>query len=557
MTGAALRGTRPRGWCAPIITSIRPWPGACRPHPGTPTSFPEILELVWWRLDGALDLEMIRVVGHAGRTRGSGLWHHRHRRSPRVAQRHRGLARRDRRRLRRGGSAGGVRLRGHRSPRCRRRPAWSRGEPALSRRGWSRAGRGACRLHLLRRDAGRSGGARRGVRGGGARPCRRRRRRSPEHPTVCAISLVTSGCWPTGSTWRETRACGEPSSTTRGPTSTTRSATPDPPGLPTGGAGHRWHRGRHARGVPSRLCPRSLGRRHRLAGTGMVVARGGKDLVPAAASGSGHVVVPAMEPWHLAYTHRGPADRVVVAEPGGPGRRRRDSGRSRRGSRQGGGAGGSVVRSSVRGGVHEAGAHPLPVPGAARACCVEWGTRHRILDLPSGRFHHVDPALDLSVGVGRRPAATPIGPAAGPHTQMAQNIVLGWLAGARTFELKTVQVLDELAIPRPCIDMEAEGYNVEWSQELRIPQSLEEYVKAWMMLRILGEWSELRPLVGRPGPARVRHVGRVRPGRHLLAGHDRVHRGDCSTLPPRSTGCVRRSLSRSPHGATPTSDRGW
>jgi putative selenate reductase len=130
----------------------------------------------------------------------------------------------------------------------------------------------------------------------------------------------------------------------------------------------------------------------------------------------------------------------------------------------------------------------------------EWGTRHRIFDMPSGRFHHVDPDLDLSVTVGRRPAATPIGPAAGPHTQMAQNIVLGWLAGARTFELKTVQILDELEIPRPCIDMEGEGYNVEWSQELRIAQSLEEYAKAWMMIRILGEWGELHPLLGDPGP---------------------------------------------------------
>ena len=44
-------------------------------------------------------------------------------------------------------------------------------------------------------------------------------------------------------------------------------------------------------------------------------------------------------------------------------------------------------------------------------------------------------------------------------------------------ELKTVQVLDELQIPRPCIDMQTVGYNVEWSQELRVEQSLHEYVK--------------------------------------------------------------------------------
>ena len=76
----------------------------------------------------------------------------------------------------------------------------------------------------------------------------------------------------------------------------------------------------------------------------------------------------------------------------------------------------------------------------------EWETRHRIFDLPFGKFHHNDPTADLSAMLGGRRVATPIGPAAGPHTQLAQNIVLGWLAGARVFELKTVQVLDELEI---------------------------------------------------------------------------------------------------------------
>ena len=32
----------------------------------------------------------------------------------------------------------------------------------------------------------------------------------------------------------------------------------------------------------------------------------------------------------------------------------------------------------------------------------------------------------------------PFGPAAGPHTQLAQNIVAAYAAGARFFELKTV-----------------------------------------------------------------------------------------------------------------------
>lgn len=81
--------------------------------------------------------------------------------------------------------------------------------------------------------------------------------------------------------------------------------------------------------------------------------------------------------------------------------------------------------------------------------------------------------------------ATPIGPAAGPHTQLAQNIVCAWLCGGRFVELKTVQIMDELKIDRPCIDMEDEGYNVEWSQELKLEQSASEYVKAWVLVHIL------------------------------------------------------------------------
>lgn len=80
---------------------------------------------------------------------------------------------------------------------------------------------------------------------------------------------------------------------------------------------------------------------------------------------------------------------------------------------------------------------------------------------------------------------TPIGVAAGPHTQMAQNIVAAWLCGARYMELKTVQVLDQIAVTKPCIDMKEEGYNCEWSQELSLDESYGEYLKAWVLIHIL------------------------------------------------------------------------
>ena len=80
---------------------------------------------------------------------------------------------------------------------------------------------------------------------------------------------------------------------------------------------------------------------------------------------------------------------------------------------------------------------------------------------------------------------TPIGVAAGPHTQLSQNIIAAWLCGARYMELKTVQTLDELEVSKPCIDMQDEGYNCEWSQELKLKQSLDEYLNAWIAIHVL------------------------------------------------------------------------
>ncbi|RMH14464.1 MAG: glutamate synthase, partial [Planctomycetota bacterium] len=108
-----------------------------------------------------------------------------------------------------------------------------------------------------------------------------------------------------------------------------------------------------------------------------------------------------------------------------------------------------------------------------------------IFDLPRRKFVVGLGDKDASVRFHSRVASTPLGPAAGPQSQMAQNIVLAWLGGSRIIELKTVQILDELNIPRPCIDARNVGYNVEWSQELRLEQSLEEYVKAAMLIEIL------------------------------------------------------------------------
>lgn len=92
---------------------------------------------------------------------------------------------------------------------------------------------------------------------------------------------------------------------------------------------------------------------------------------------------------------------------------------------------------------------PLPFGLLVTRMFREFEECHSIFDLPARSFVRGNPARDVSVKVHGKRAATPFGPAAGPHTQLAQNIVLSWLAGGRVIELKTVQIKDDLVIPRP------------------------------------------------------------------------------------------------------------
>ncbi len=98
---------------------------------------------------------------------------------------------------------------------------------------------------------------------------------------------------------------------------------------------------------------------------------------------------------------------------------------------------------------------------------------------------------EKTVEIFGRKLENPVGPAAGPHTQLAQNLVAAYFAGARFFELKTVQKMDgpELSacVPKPCIVAEDEAYNCEWSTELYVPQAMEEYIKGWMLIHVIAK----------------------------------------------------------------------
>jgi len=129
--------------------------------------------------------------------------------------------------------------------------------------------------------------------------------------------------------------------------------------------------------------------------------------------------------------------------------------------------------------------HPITMEQLTGWVFDELEQQGSIFGIPRDLFF--TPAEDdpYRLSVYGQPLHGPFGVAAGPHTQMAQNIVAAWLCGARFIELKTVQTLDELDINKPCIDMQDEGYNVEWSQELKVFESFDEYLRAWVLIHAL------------------------------------------------------------------------
>ena len=111
--------------------------------------------------------------------------------------------------------------------------------------------------------------------------------------------------------------------------------------------------------------------------------------------------------------------------------------------------------------------------------------QNSLFGIPAGLFFNPANSDPFKISKFGRILDTPIGVAAGPQTQLTQNIVLAWLCGARFIELKTVQTLDELNVSKPCIDMQDEGYNCEWSQELKIENSFDQYLNAWVLIHLL------------------------------------------------------------------------
>ncbi len=131
---------------------------------------------------------------------------------------------------------------------------------------------------------------------------------------------------------------------------------------------------------------------------------------------------------------------------------------------------------------------PVPFGRLVSWALAEYHAHGSIFGLAAEHFFVPEASRTIRDPFGHH-IATPIGPAAGPHTQLAPNIITAWLAGARFIELKTVQVMDgeamRLAVAKPCIDAQDEGFNCEWSTELTVGQALTEYIHARLAIAVL------------------------------------------------------------------------
>jgi len=125
----------------------------------------------------------------------------------------------------------------------------------------------------------------------------------------------------------------------------------------------------------------------------------------------------------------------------------------------------------------------VPFGGLLDCMMDEWRHSRSIFEIPEADFYRKKDNRIYEV-FGQK-ISVPLGPAAGPQTQIAQNIIASYLTGSRFIEVKTVQVLDGLEIDKPCIDMTDEGFNTEWSTELTLGQAWEEYAKAWILLHFV------------------------------------------------------------------------
>ena len=133
---------------------------------------------------------------------------------------------------------------------------------------------------------------------------------------------------------------------------------------------------------------------------------------------------------------------------------------------------------------------PIPFKDLIDWALEEYKNEGSIFGIKKEKFYKNESGKMLKTVFGDE-ISSAVGPAAGPQSQLAQNILASYLTGARFIELKTVQKLDgediQKAVAKPCINSEDECYNCEWSTELTVKEAYNEYVKAYFAIIALAK----------------------------------------------------------------------
>ena len=111
--------------------------------------------------------------------------------------------------------------------------------------------------------------------------------------------------------------------------------------------------------------------------------------------------------------------------------------------------------------------------------------QNSLFGLPRAKWYRPQPDdPDLTVHALGGVAGNPAGPATGPHTQLAQNMLLAYAAGGRVLELKTVQADLSTNPSRPYINVGDIGLCRDWGDGLFIRDALQQFVAGAMLIEL-------------------------------------------------------------------------
>lgn len=114
-----------------------------------------------------------------------------------------------------------------------------------------------------------------------------------------------------------------------------------------------------------------------------------------------------------------------------------------------------------------------------------YDTRKEIFDIPEKLFYRHWYHKTLYTEKYGKTLHNPIGLASGPLTQLAQNIITGWLCGARVIELKTIQPDANTQVLKPSIHIADVAIHTEATHEMEPEAAYEQFLNAWIIIHIL------------------------------------------------------------------------